>query len=104
MVKVSGIPFYPTSVETALERLPQLTREYLVTVDRVGQQDTLTVEVEMRPGCEAGTEIRQRLERELKVATNLTMEAALLSPGELGRSLGVENRIKVRRIRDRRPS
>ena len=47
-------------------------------------------------------ELRQRLERELKVATSLTMEAVLLSPGELGRSLGVENRIKVRRIRDRR--
>ncbi len=102
MVKVSGIPFYPTSVETALEGLPQLTREYLVTVDRVGQQDTLKVEVELRPGVEADGELRQRLERELKVATSLTMEAVLLSPGELGRSLGVENRIKVRRIRDRR--
>ncbi len=104
MVKVSGIPFYPTSVESALERLPQLTREYRVTVDRVGQQDRLTVEVEMRPGCESGDGIRRQLERELKVATNLTMEAVLLSPGALARSLGVENRIKVRRIRDRRPS
>ena len=102
MVKVSGIPFYPTSVETALEGLPQLTREYLVTVGRVGQQDTLKVEVELRPGFEADVELKQRLERELKVATSLTMEAVLLSPGELGRSLGVENRIKVRRIRDRR--
>ena len=102
MVKVSGIPFYPTSVETALEGLPQLTREYLVTVDRVGQQDALKVEVELRPGFEANGELKQRLERELKVATSLTMEAVLLSPGELGRSLGVENRIKVRRIRDRR--
>ncbi len=104
MVKVSGIPFYPTAVETALERLPQLTREYRVTVDRIGQQDTLTVEVETRPGAEAGDGIKRQLERELKVATNLTMEAVLLSPGELGRSLGVENRIKVRRIRDKRPS
>ncbi len=102
MVKVSGIPFYPTSVETALELLPQLAREYRVTVDRVGQKDSLTVEVEMRPGCAATGEIRQRLERELKVATSLTMEAVLLSPGELGRSLAVEDRIKVRRIRDNR--
>ncbi len=102
MVKVSGIPFYPTSVETALERLPQLTREYLVTLDRAGQRDTLTIEVEMRPGCEAGSDLKQRLERELKVATSLTMGAVLLPPGELGRSLGVEERIKVRRVRDRR--
>ena len=58
----------------------------------------------MRPGSEAGDGIKRQLERELKVATNLTMEAVLLSPGELARSLGVENRIKVRRIRDRRPA
>ena len=102
MVKVSGIPFYPTSVETALERLPQLTREYLVTLDRAGQRDTLTIEVEMRPGCEAGSDLKQRLERELKVATSLTMGAVLLPPGELGRALGVEERSKVRRVRDRR--
>lgn len=102
MVKVSGIPFYPTSVETALERLPQLTREYRVTVDRVGRQDRLTVEVEMRPGCDPAAEIRQRLERELKVATNLTMDAVLLLPGELAGPLGVEDRIKAKRIRDRR--
>lgn len=104
MVKVSGIPFYPTAVETALERLPQLTREYLVTLDRVGQRDTLTVEVEMKPGCEASSDLKQRLERELKVATSLTMGAVLLPQGELGRSLGVEERIKVRRVRDRRTS
>ena len=104
MVKVSGIPFYPTSVETALERLPELTREYMVTVDRVGQRDALRVDVEMRPGCEATGEIRERLERELKVATSLTMEAVLLSPGQLASSLGVESRIKVRRIRDNRGS
>ena len=73
-------------------------------MDRVGQQDTLTVEVEMRPGCGADAEIKRQLERELKVATNLTMAAVLLSPGELVRSLGVENRIKVRRIRDNRGS
>jgi len=56
----------------------------------------------MRPGCEAGAAIKRQLERELKVATSLTMEAVLLTPGELGQSLGVEDRIKVRRIRDKR--
>lgn len=42
--------------------------------------------------------MKEQLERELKVATNLTIEAVLLSPGELVRSLAVEDRIKVKRI------
>jgi len=102
MVKVSGIPFYPTSVETALERFPELTREYMVTIERVGQQDRLSVQVEGRPGFEPTGETKGRLERELKIATNLTIEAALLAPGELARSLKVEDRIKIKRILDKR--
>ena len=102
MVKVSGITFYPTSVESALERFPELTREYLVVVERVGQQDRLRVQVERRVGGEPTHEMKRRLERELKIATNLTIEAVLLGPGELAQSLKVENRIKIKRILDKR--
>jgi phenylacetate-CoA ligase len=102
MLKVSGIPFYPTSVETALEHFPELTREYIVIVERVGQQDRLSVQVERRPGCDAASDLKSQLERELKIATNLTIEALLLAPGELAKSLRVENRIKVKRLLDKR--
>lgn len=102
MLKVSGIPFYPTSVEAALARFPELTREYAVFVERVGQQDKLSVQVECRPGRDPETGLKARLERELKVATQLTIEATLLEPGTLARSLHVENRIKIKRLVDKR--
>ena len=46
--------------------------------------------------------IRERLERALKVATGLAMNTELLTVGELSRSMKVEERIKARRIWDRR--
>lgn len=102
MIKVSGIPFYPTSVESALARFPELTREYAVVVERIGQRDRLSIQVEHRPGHELASGVKARLEKELKVATHLTIEASLLAPGELARSLNVENRIKIKRLIDKR--
>ncbi len=102
MLKIRGVPFYPTAVEGVLERIRDLTHEYLIIVDRVGQQDRLTLQVESRACGGEVDAIKAKLERELKVATGLSIEAQLLSPGELARSLKVDERIKAKRIWDRR--
>jgi len=102
MLKVRGVPFYPTAVEGVLEGFPELTREYRLVVDRIGQQDRVTVQLERRSDIDDINPLRERLERALKVATGLAMNAELLPPGELTRSLKVEERIKVKRIWDRR--
>ncbi len=102
MLKIRGVPFYPTAVEGVLEGFPELTREYRLVVDRVGQQDRVTVQVEWRSDASAVVSVAERLERELKVTTGLSMEAQLLPPGELTRSLQVEERVKVKRVWDRR--
>jgi phenylacetate-CoA ligase len=102
MLKVRGVPFYPTAIESVLDGFPELTREYRLVLDRVGQQDRVTVQVEWRAGAAHDSSVGQRLERALKVATGLSMEAELLPPGALARSLNVEERVKVNRIWDRR--
>ena len=102
MLKIRGAPLYPTAVETALEKLPELTREYLLIVDRVGQQDKVAVQVECRPTADDTSLIKEKLEHELKIATGLSIEASLVAPGELSRSLRVDQRIKAKRIWDRR--
>ncbi len=102
MLKVRGVPFYPTAVEGVLEGFPELTREHRLVVDRVGQQDRVTVQVERRSDAGDMNSLRERLERALKVATGLAMETELLAVGELSRSMKVEGRIKARRIWDRR--
>ncbi|MBI4526669.1 MAG: AMP-binding protein [Deltaproteobacteria bacterium] len=102
MLKIRGVPFYPTAVEAVLEGFPELTTEYRLVLDRVEQQDRVTVQVESRSGISDLLSVVKKLERELKVATGLSMEAQLLSPGELTRSLKVEERVKVKRVWDRR--
>jgi phenylacetate-CoA ligase len=102
MLKVRGVPFYPTAVEGVLEGFPELTREYRLILDRVAQQDRVLLQVEKRSVTETTNSLQERLERALKVTTGLAMNAELLAPGELSRSLRVEDRVKVKRIWDRR--
>jgi phenylacetate-CoA ligase len=102
MLKVRGVPFYPTAVEGVLEKIGDLTHEYLIVVDRVGQQDRVMLQVESRTENREASTLKARLERELKVVTGLSIEVQILSPGELGRSLKVDGRIKAKRIWDRR--
>lgn len=102
MMKIRGVVFYPSSIETALERMPELTREYLVVLDRVGRADRVTVRVECRPENAGAADLKQRLERELKVTTGFSIDAELVAPGDLARALQVEDRIKAKRVWDRR--
>jgi phenylacetate-CoA ligase len=102
MLKVRGVPFYPTAVEGVLESFKELTRENRLILDRAGQQDRVTVQVEKRSEAGDANSLRERLERALKVTTGLAMDAELLAPGELSRLLKVDERIKVKRIWDRR--
>lgn len=101
MLKVRGVPLYPTAVEEVLESFPELTREYLIILNRVGQQDKVVVRVECRSTAEDAA-LKERVERELKVATGLSIETQLLASGELARTLKVEDRIKAKRVWDRR--
>lgn len=101
MLKVRGVPLYPTAVEEVLEGFPELTREYLLMLNRVGQQDKVVVHVECRSSA-IDAVLKETVERALKVATGLSIEARLLGAGELARSLKVEDRIKAKRVWDRR--
>lgn len=102
MVKIRGVAFYPTAMEAILERFPELTREYLFILERVGQRDKVTAQVECRREEADPSLLKEKLERELKVTTGLSMEAQILTPGELRESLKIEERIKAKRVWDRR--
>ena len=58
--------------------------------------------MECRTGAGSDASLKERVERELKVATGLSMETQLLAAGELARNLKIEDRIKVKRVWDRR--
>jgi phenylacetate-coenzyme A ligase PaaK-like adenylate-forming protein len=85
-----------------LEGFPELTKEYRIVLDRHGRQDRVIVQVEWRGGVTRAEAVRDRFVRDLKVVTGLTMETELLQPGELTRSLRIEERVKTKRVWDRR--
>ncbi len=102
MLKIRGAVFYPTAVETVLDKIPELSREYLVVVDRVGQLDCVTLHAECRSQEAHRPGLKERIEKELKATTGLSIEAQLFAPGELARSLQVSERVKAKRLLDRR--
>jgi phenylacetate-CoA ligase len=101
MIKIRGVAFYPSALEAVIEKRRELTREYLLVLDREGQRDRALLKVECRRE-EATPELKLKLERELKVATGVSIEAEMLRPGELAHSLKVEERVKAKRVWDRR--
>lgn len=102
MLKIRGAVFYPTAVEIVLDKIPELSREYLVVIDRVGHLDCVTLHAECRSEEANTPDLKERIEKELKATTGLSMEARLFAPGELARSLQVRERVKAKRILDRR--
>jgi phenylacetate-CoA ligase len=102
MIKIRGVAFYPTVIESILERWPQLTSEYLLILDRVGNREKATLKVEHSASDPGKDNLKEKLERDLKVATGLSIEAELLGHGELKRVLNMEERIKAKRVVDRR--
>lgn len=102
MLKIRGAAFYPATVETVLEKIPELTREYLLVVERVGQLDCVTLQVECRSEEANTPHLKSRIEKELRATTGLSIEAKLFAPGELAGALQVAERVKAKRIVDRR--
>jgi phenylacetate-coenzyme A ligase PaaK-like adenylate-forming protein len=102
MIKIRGVAFYPTVIESVLERWPQFTSEYLLVLDRMGNKEKATLRVERGASDPGKDDLKEKLERDLKVATGLSIEAELLEHGELKRVLNMEERIKAKRVWDRR--
>ncbi|CAO3408668.1 phenylacetate--CoA ligase family protein [Azospirillum largimobile] len=98
MLIVKGVNLFPGDVEAVVRQDPALTGEYRLVLDRVDRLDRLTVEVEHTQGFNGDIEdLRGRLRRQLKAATGVGAEVALLAPGTLPRAVH-----KAKRIDDRR--
>ncbi|CAO3425005.1 phenylacetate--CoA ligase family protein [Azospirillum endophyticum] len=98
MLIVKGVNLFPGDVEAVVRQDPALTGEYRLVLDRVERLDRLTVEVEHTQGFNGDPEdLRGRLRRQLKAATGVGAEIALLAPGTLPRAVHKANRIDDRR-------
>ena len=96
MMIVRGVNVFPAQIEEIVLRTPGLTPHFLCVLSRPNRMDEMTVRVEAALGA-ASSERRDQLRAELigrvKQAIGVTVDADVVEPGSLERSLGKAKRI-----------
>jgi len=100
MVIIRGVNVYPSQIEAVMMGFPGTAPHYLLTVDRQGILDTLSVEVEAAPdlAADAYPGVADKVRRHIKSIVGVTCGVSLLPPDTLPRSDG-----KATRVKDLRP-
>ncbi len=98
ITKVKGVLLSPAAVEAVVRGFPEVGDEFETVVDRSGDQDTITLKVELRAGAEGrAAEIVALLKDELRLKTNLGYVIEVHPYGSLPRY-----EVKARRFKDLR--
>jgi phenylacetate-CoA ligase len=98
MLIIRGVNVFPTQVEAALLRLPELTPNYRIVVSRSGTIDEAAVEVEVAENLVEDAALRGRAERALRETIGCSIAVRLQPPGTVPRSEGG----KLQRVLDER--
>ncbi len=100
MLIIRGVNVYPSQIEAVLVGLPGLAPHYQLVVERRGNLDELTVEVEAAEvlGEAQRAALEAAVRHQVKSMIGVTAAVAAKAPGEVPRSQG-----KAVRVRDLRP-
>jgi phenylacetate-CoA ligase len=102
MLIVRGVNVYPSQIEAVLLGVPDIAPHYQLVLERKGNLDEVTVEVEaaqnVSPVPEAYERIAQAARQRIKSMIGISTKVAVKRPGEIPRSQG-----KAVRVRDLRP-
>ena len=105
MLIIRGVNVFPTQIEEMICRVPDLSPQYLIEVDKDGHLDTVVVNVEIDAGSklrntpEAIPALARELQHHIKSMIGISTQVVIKNPYEIERvSVG-----KARRVIDRRP-
>ncbi len=108
MLIIRGINVFPSQVESVLLGIPECAPRFKLIVERIGNLDSLTVQVEMRQEYFAQgfdtlapvTELEKKVASKLKSVLSISAKVQIKSPGAIERSQGktafVEDRRKLK--------
>lgn len=95
MLIIRGINVFPSQVESVILSMPECAPRYLLIVDRVGNLDTLTVQVEVRQEYFSGfdtltpiTDLEKKLAGKLKSVLSISAKVQIKAPNTIERSDG----------------
>ena len=99
MVKVRGINIFASAIEEMIRRVPELSDDFMLVLERHRDADHVTVDVEPAAELPASRhdEVRLALEEELRRALTIRVPVRLATPGSLPRF-----ELKAKRWVDRR--
>ncbi|MBW2618681.1 MAG: phenylacetate--CoA ligase family protein, partial [Deltaproteobacteria bacterium] len=97
ITKVKGVLLAPAAIEEVVRGFDELGNEYLVTVERFGDKDKISLKVELRPEADK-EQVLAALKDRLRLATNLGYQIEALPLGSLDR-----HEVKASRFKDLRP-
>jgi len=101
MLNVRGVTLFPSALEDAIRRVPEVGEEFEIVLTTVREMDVLTLRVECRPGVLSGDHeiVAKRVESEVVSRCELRPVIEVLEQGILERT-----QQKARRVRDLRQS
>ncbi len=102
MLIIRGINVFPSQIEYTLMRTPQVGDQYMIYVDRVGDLDSMLLQVEVKPECfsdkvEDMISLKRQLESDMKKYLNIAVAIELKEYGTLPRFDGKSKRVIDRR-------
>lgn len=102
MLIIKGVNVFPTQVEAALLTVPGLTPNYFITVDRVDEQDTFQIEVEVEESAFSDEiadmeALRAKVKNTIKGTIGLNANIKLVAPNGLEHGMG-----KTKHVQDNR--
>jgi len=103
MLIVNGVNVFPSQVETVLMGVKEVGTNYRIVVEKEGELDRMTVDVELGSavppaGISSLQHLRKRIAEHLKASLVISPLVQLHEPGTLPASEG-----KAKRVEDRRP-
>ena len=106
MLIIRGINVFPSQVESVVLSMPECAPRYLLVVERTGNLDTLTVQVEMRQEYfaqgfdtfEPIFKLERELAAKLKSVLSISAKVEIKQPGTLERSEGKSRFVLDKRV------
>lgn len=96
MLIIRGINVFPSQVESVILSMPECAPHYLLIVDKKGNLDTLTIQVEVRPEYfDSGfdtltpiTALEKKIAAKIKSILSISATIQVKAPGSIARSEG----------------
>ena len=98
MLIIKGVNVFPSQIESVLLKMSNVTPNYLIVVDRVGNKDTFEIQVELSPEMLSDTvrsieELEKKIGTEIQSILGISAKIKLVEPKTITRSEGKAVRV-----------